>query len=313
MGSSHISVMTREVLFYLQCSPGKIIADCTLGGAGHAGAIAEKITPGGLLIGIDRDEGAVYNARRTLAGYGDAVHMIHGNFTGLPRYLADLDIAGVDGIVADLGISLDQLESGGRGFSFKKKEPLDMRMNPHEGIPAAHLVNTLKENELIRIFREYGEERWAKRIAGKIVFRRKTREIVTSAELADIVFEAVPKQGAGHFRIHPATRVFMALRIAVNRELENIAALMDTAAACLKPGGRICVISFHSLEDRIVKQRMKAMAKGCVCPPKLPVCQCDHRPQLRILTRRAVRPEPDEVARNPMSRSAVLRAAEKLE
>ena len=252
---------------------------------------------------------ALRNAEIVLAEYRSRMDLFHGVFTELPRFLAETGRAGVDGIVADLGLSLHQLEGGGRGFSLRRDEPLDMRMNPGDGPTAADLVNELAPDALTRLFRDLGEERFAGRIAKAVVRTRADGPIRTSSRLARIVAEAVP---AGRERIHPATRVFMALRIAVNRELELLEEFMARLPDLLLPGGRVCVLTFHSLEDRIVKHRIRDAARACVCPPAFPVCACGGRAILRNLTPRVLRPGSAEIARNPMARSAKLRAAEKL-
>ncbi len=306
--------MTAEVIAYLNCRPGKTYADCTLGGAGHARAILEKISPGGRLVGIDRDKDAVANAEKILSTQASNVRLFHGNYTQLPELMESLGISGFDGILADLGLSLYQIEGSGRGFSFSRDEPLDMRMDTDNEITAEYLVNTLEEEELARIFRDYGEERQARRIARRIVKIRNREPVRSSKKLAEIVREAAghseAKQRRKH-QIHPATRVFMALRIAVNNELENVKIFMEQAPKLLHPGGRLCVISFHSLEDRIVKQMMKSQEKTCTCPPGFPRCICGQIPVLRVLTRKPCLPSEEETARNPMARSAKLRAAEK--
>jgi 16S rRNA (cytosine1402-N4)-methyltransferase len=312
MSYRHIPAMLKEVVFYLNCRPGKIYVDGTLGGSGHAGAICDKITPGGLFIGIDQDIDAINHAKTALQNYSLHIHLIHGNFVRLPEFLSQLKINAVDGLLLDLGVSLHQLEDSGRGFSFRKEEPLDMRMNIQTRETAEMLVNNLAQDDLQKIFKEYGEERWARQIARNIVKVRRQKKISTSKQLAQIVVESIPRQAASRQKIHPATRVFMALRIAVNRELDRLKTFLECAAAFLNPGGRLCVLSFHSLEDRIVKRRLKALEKGCTCPPQLPRCVCGQKPQVRILTKKVVRPTAEELAANPMARSTRLRAAEKL-
>jgi 16S rRNA (cytosine1402-N4)-methyltransferase len=304
--------MLKEVVFYLNCRPGKIYVDGTLGGSGHAGAICDKITPGGLFIGIDQDIDAINHAKTALQNYSLHIHLIHGNFVRLPEFLSQLKINAVDGLLLDLGVSLHQLEDSGRGFSFRKEEPLDMRMNIQTRETAEMLVNNLAQDDLQKIFKEYGEERWARQIARNIVKVRRQKKISTSKQLAQIVVESIPRQAASRQKIHPATRVFMALRIAVNRELDSLKTFLEYAADFLNPGGRLCVLSFHSLEDRIVKRRLKSLEKGCTCPPQLPRCVCGQKPQVRILTKKVVRPTAEEIAANPMARSTRLRAAEKL-
>ena len=311
MPLKHIPVMISEVLHYLDCKPGKIYVDGTLGGAGHAKAICSKISPGGVFIGIDQDIDAIKNAKDVLESFDITIRLFHGNFINLPEFLRQLSIKAVDGILLDLGISLHQIESSGRGFSFLRDEPLDMRMNKMSGITAEDLINTMDEKNLKKIFREYGEERWAGQIAKKIAASRKQKAIKSSRQLAQIVCDAVPKSSF-HQKIHPATRVFMAIRIAVNRELEMLDVFMENVADLLNPKARLCVLSFHSLEDRIVKHRLKTLEKGCVCPSDFPECVCNQKPILRLLTKRVVRPSIEEIERNPMARSTKLRAAERI-
>lgn len=308
----HPSAMPEEVMESLNCRSGKIYVDGTLGGSGHARRICERLSGNGHLIGIDQDPAAIQNAREVLAPCACHVHLFHDSFQNLPGILLQLNFPAVDGILLDLGISLYQLEASGRGFSFQRDEPLDMRMNPEVDRSAEVLVNTLAADQLSWIFKTYGEERWARRIVGRIVERRTTAPIRTSRQLADIVTAAVPAKAAAKQKIHPATRVFMALRIAVNRELDALTAFLDTALACLNPGGRLCVLSFHSLEDRIVKQRMRAWATGCICPREIPICCCGKKPVARLVNRKVMRPTAEEIAANPLARSTRLRAAEKL-
>ncbi len=311
----HVPVMLKEVVSHLNCGPGKIYADCTLGGSGHAKAILERIVPDGLLIGIDQDKDAIANAENALKPYRSNIHFFHGNFIYLWDVLLELNIHSIDGILLDLGLSLHQLESGGRGFSFQRDEPLDMRMNMEMEMNAEYLVNNLAEDHLEKIFREYGEERWSRRVARRILKERRREPIRSSGQLARVVCDAIPR-GKSKSRIHPATRVFMALRIAVNKELERLDAFMqriDTGnGSILKPGARVCVLSFHSLEDRIVKHRMKALEKECVCPPSFPKCVCNRKQVLRMLTKKPQQPTREEINRNPLSRSAKLRVAEKV-
>ena len=312
MPALHVPVMLREVLDALDCRPGQIYVDCTLGGCGHARAILDRILPDGVLIGIDQDRNAIQHATSALSTIAPNIHLFHGNFIQLPDYLAQLNIAGVDGILIDLGISLDQLRSSGRGFSFVGEEPLDMRMDDRHGPTAAAIVKTSTEAELARIFSTYGEERWSGRIARHIVRSRAQNDIRTSGQLARIVSDAIPAKKRAALSIHPATRVFMALRILVNRELERIEMLLESLPDLLLPGGRLCILSFHSLEDRIVKHKFREWEAECVCPPTFPVCVCDKRKVIRALSRRVVRPSAAEIARNPMARSTRLRACEKI-
>ena len=312
MSYRHIPVMPAEVLHYLNCQPGKIHVDGTLGGAGHAAMVLKQILPDGLLIGIDQDRDAIQNAEKVLGDYAPNVRLFQGNFVRLPDFLSQLNIDGVDGILLDLGISLHQIESSGRGFSFMADEPLDMRMDITAGIKAEDIINSAEEKKLRKIFTEYGEERWARQIAQNIVAGRRQKKITSSRQLAEIVKNAVPKKASLSQRIHPATRVFMALRIAVNQELEVLSSFLDSVLNCLNPKGRLCVLSFHSLEDRIVKHRIKALEKGCNCPPQFPQCVCGRTKMVRSLTPKPVRPTAEEVRKNPMARSARLRAFEKL-
>ena len=304
--------MRSEVMYYLSCKAGKIYVDCTLGGAGHAGAICEKIIPNGLFIGIDQDKDAIINARKVLQPHGHAIHLFHDNFANLPTILAQLNIASVDGILLDLGLSLHHLENSGRGFSFKRDEPLDMRMNRESSLKAEDIITTFEEGSLIKIFKEYGEERRARKIAKKIVEQRQRKAIRSSRQLAEIVCSAVPAKALYKQRIHPATRVFMALRIAVNKELERLELFMENVVDVLNPKGRLVVLSFHSLEDRIVKQKIKLLEKECLCPPNFPKCVCTKKRDVRALTRKAQQATMEEIAVNPMARSAKLRAAEKI-
>jgi len=302
----HVSVMRAEVLEFLDCRPGKTYVDGTLGGAGHARAILERTAPDGRLVGLDQDADAIANAAAVLEPFADRVRLVHANFARLPEVLAELGIPGVDGLLLDLGVSLHHFEGSGRGFSFQRDEPLDMRMDVRTGETAADIVAASSEDELRRLFSEYGEERFAGRIARRVVAARRTAPIRTSAALARIVAGAVPGRSRG--RIHPATRVFMALRIAVNRELERLEELLGRLPELLLPGGRVCVLTFHSLEDRIVKQRLKALE----APRRGAGGPADEGRCLRILTRKVVRPGAEETAANPMARSTKLRAAERL-
>jgi len=312
MAYRHIPVMRSEVLEYLNCRPGKIFVDGTLGGAGHARDICERIMPDGLLIGIDQDPAAIANAGIVLEPFAARVRLVHENFAQLPNVLSQLGITGVDGILLDLGLSLNQLENSGRGFSFQREEPLDMRMDPRAPETAADLVNGLAEDELRRIFQEYGEEHFSGRIARRIAAERRRAPVQTSGELARLVCAAVPGRTSGRSRIHPATRVFMALRIAVNRELERLEEFLDQVPHCLNREGRLCILAFHSLEDRIVKHRLRALAQGH--QPESPFATNRERVPgvLKVLTKKVLRPGPEEIAANPMARSTRLRAAERV-
>ena len=312
MSYKHIPVMLSEVVHYLNCKPGKIYADCTLGGSGHAGAILEKIIPDGILIGIDQDIDAIKNAKRKLKPYELNIHLFHDNFINLPKILSQLNITAVDGILLDLGISFHHLDSSGRGFSFRKDEPLDMRMNIESDTTAEELINTMDEKSLAEIFFKYGEERYSRKIARKIVNVRKKEKIKSSRQLAEIVCRAVSGKASSRRRIHPATRVFMAVRIAVNKELNILNSFMETAFDLLKPEGRFCILSFHSLEDRIVKRKIKLLEGRCICSPALPRCVCNNTRVIRSLTKKVLRPTEEEIVANPMARSARMRVVEKL-
>jgi 16S rRNA (cytosine1402-N4)-methyltransferase len=312
MAYRHVSAMMHEVMACLACRPGGIYADCTLGGAGHARAICEQIGPDGHLIGVDQDIDAIANAKEVLKPFASSIHLFHGNFTGLPNFLAQVGIEAVDGILLDLGLSQHQLESSGRGFTFQKDEPLDMRMDMRSEKRADDLVNQLPERELALIFQQYGEERWSKRIARAIVSARRAEPIHTTGQLVKLVRRAVPGRAAAQQKIHPATRVFMALRIAVNEELACLDQFLGMGVDLLRFNGRMCVLSFHSLEDRMVKQRFKQWANPCTCPPDLPQCVCGAQPRVRVITKKVVRPSEEEILRNPMARSTRLRCVERV-
>ena len=303
----HEPVMLHEVVAGLAVRPGGRYVDATLGLGGHAAAILAACQPGGRLLGIDRDPHAVAIASKQLARYGDAVVVARGEFADVARICDAHGFRPVDGILFDLGVSSMQLEMPGRGFSFQRDEPLDMRMDPDGGMTAADIVNTYDEARLAALIWEYGEERNSRRIARAIVARRPLR---TTGALASLV-QGVSRRTPGE-RIHPATRTFQALRIAVNCEIDQIERALVEAESLLGPGGRIAVISFHSLEDRAVKTFFRDRTRDCVCPPRQPVCTCDHRATLREISRRVSRATDDEVARNPRARSARLRVAESI-
>lgn len=312
MPFQHTSVMPAEVAHYLDCRPGQTVVDGTLGGAGHAREMCRRIRPDGILVGVDRDTDALRHAKTVLEPLPQVtIHLVHDTFANISAILATLHIPSVDRILLDLGVSQHQLKGAGRGFSFTADEPLDMRMDRRQTLTAGDLINANTEAELARILRTYGEERRARRIARRIVEQRQRRNIATARELADIIGRAIPRKEWPRGR-HPATRSFMALRIAVNGELKQLERFLDDVPSVLTPGGRLCVLSFHSLEDRIVKQRMKALESPCTCPPALPRCACGKQPVVRILTRRVVTPTASETASNPMARSTRLRAMERL-
>ena len=306
----HLSVLPDEVIRFLEPANGKTYLDGTLGGGGHANLILEK-APEALLIGIDRDQTALAAAGARLAVHGEHIRLLHGNFADVIEHLGTLGITALDGFILDLGVSSHQLDTRERGFSFQQDAPLDMRMDTSNGETATDLVNELPEPELERIISEYGEERWAKRIASFIVKERAESPITTTFRLVDIIKGAVPKAKWDE-RIHPATRTFQALRIAVNSELDSLERGMRTALDLLKPGGRGVIISFHSLEDRIVKHIFREYAEGCTCPRQMPVCVCGKQPRVKVLTSRPVTATQTETEENPRARSAKLRAVAKL-
>lgn len=304
MAERHVPVLLQAVLDLLAVRPGGVYVDGTLGGGGHARAILALSSPDGRLLGLDRDPAALAAARERLAPFGARAVLRHGSFARL-RELAE-GFAPADGVLLDLGLSSLQLADPTRGFAFAHEGPLDMRFDPGEGGPtAADLVNALSVNELTALLYRYGEEPQARRIAEAIV---AARPLATTGELARVIERAI---GPARGRIHPATRTFQALRIAVNEELQALEMALPQALEVLRPGGRLVVISFHSLEDRRVKQFMQREARDCICPPELPACACGHRAQGWIVTRRPRQPEPAEVAANPRARSARLRAFEK--
>ncbi len=299
------------MLGYLNIAPGRRIVDCTLGGAGHSAAILERLGPEGMLIGLDRDPAALAAASERLRPFEGRVHLVHANFDRLEEVLKSLDITEVNGVLYDLGVSSPQLDVAERGFSFHEDAALDMRMDPGSPVTAADLVNDLPVSELADIIRRYGEERWAGRIARFIDEARKRAPVTTTGQLAEIVKNAVPA-AARRTGPHPARRTFQALRIAVNNELEALETSLRQAVEVLAPRGRICVISYHSLEDRIVKRIFRDYAVHCKCPPGLPVCRCGVVPKLKLVTRRPVQPSEAEISENPRARSAKLRVAEKM-
>jgi 16S rRNA (cytosine1402-N4)-methyltransferase len=306
----HIPVLLREAVDLLAPKAGGLYVDGTLGAGGHAEEILKRSAPDGVLIGMDQDADAVERCSKSLAPYGGRVIIRQANYRDLPEVLAGLGYETVDGVLLDLGISWFHLKTPERGFSFMLDGPLDMRMDTNRPRTAADLVNTLPRDELVKLIREYGEERRAGSIARAIEKARVRGPITSTVQLAEVISSVFPPYPPR--RIHPATLTFQALRIAVNDELGALREGLDGILPLLKPGGRIAVITFHSLEDRMVKQTFVKEAKGCVCPPRIPVCVCGRKPVLRIITRRPVAPGEEEVRRNPASRSAKLRAAEKV-
>ena len=306
----HVSVLLQECLDGLNIKPNGIYVDGTLGGAGHSSQIAKRLTTG-RLIGIDRDPVALKAAGERLAPYADRVTLVHSNFCEIAKVLDDLNIDAVDGILLDLGVSSPQLDDGSRGFSYMVDAPLDMRMNNEDPVTAKDIVNTWSYEELRRILFDYGEERYAPRIADAICRRREEKPIETTLELVDIIRSAMPA-AALREKQHPAKRSFQAIRIAVNDELGAVRKVMEAAIPRLNPEGRLAIITFHSLEDRIVKNAMADAAKGCTCPPSFPVCVCGKKPQAKLITRKPITATDEELEANPRSRSAKLRVCEKI-
>ena len=306
----HVSVLLDECIEALNIKPDGIYVDGTLGGAGHSSQIAKRLTTG-RLIGIDRDEVALKAASERLAPYMDRVTLVHSNFADLTSVLCGLGMVGVDGILLDLGVSSPQLDDGSRGFSYMADAPLDMRMNREDTLTAYTVVNTWSYAELRRILFDYGEERYAPKIAAALCDKREQKPIETTLELVDIIRSAMPAVALRE-KQHPAKRSFQAIRIAVNDELGSVEKVMADAIPCLNPGGRLAVITFQSLEDRIVKNAMAGAAKGCTCPPNFPVCVCGKTPQVKLISRKPIVSGQQELDENPRARSAKLRVCEKL-
>ena len=306
----HISVLLQECLDGLNIRPDGIYVDGTLGGAGHSAQIVKRLTTG-RLIGIDRDPVALEAAGKRLEPYKDRVTLVHSNFCQMGAVLKELGISGVDGILLDLGVSSPQLDDGERGFSYMADAPLDMRMNSEDSLTAETVVNTWSHDELKRILYNYGEERYAPQIAAAICRRREEKPIHTTLELVDVIRSAMPP-AALREKQHPAKRSFQAIRIAVNDELGSVEKAMEEAIPLLNPGGRLAVITFHSLEDRIVKTAMVEASKGCTCPPSFPVCVCGKKPKVKLISRKPITAADEELEENPRSRSAKLRVCEKL-
>lgn len=311
MGFKHVPVLLEECIENLNIKKDGIYVDGTLGGAGHSGEIVKRLNRDGLLLGIDRDENAIEAAAKTLADEMCKVKLIRDNFSNLKYILEDLGIESFDGLLLDLGVSSYQLDNIERGFSYMYDAPLDMRMDNRNSLTARDVINDYSEEDLEKIIRNYGEERWAKRIAQFIVKFRMDEEIITTYQLVDIIKKAIPK-GARIKGPHPAKRTFQAIRIEVNQELGIIEETIESAVERLNIGGRICVITFHSLEDRIVKNTFRSLANPCVCPQEFPICQCNNKPKIKIITRKPIVPTEKELEINPRSRSAKLRVAEKI-
>lgn len=306
----HIPVLFKETIEQLNIKPGGVYVDCTLGGAGHSSEIARLMQPGGTLIGIDQDQNAIHAAKEKLAPFGDSVIFVKDNFRNLKKAITSAGFHKVDGILMDIGVSSHQIDEDERGFSYMKDGPLDMRMDTAGGVTAESLVNTASFEELKRILRDYGEEKWADRIAKFILQEREKYKISTTYQLVEIIKMAIPA-AARREGGHPAKRTFQALRIAVNDELNVLETALLDAVDMLTVGGRVAVITFHSLEDRIVKNIFNQLERPCTCPPQIPVCVCGKEPKLKVLTRKPVIAEAEELEQNTRAKSAKLRAAER--
>lgn len=310
-GFHHVSVLLHEATDALNIRDGYTYADLTTGGAGHSYEIARRLGKGGRLICFDRDSEALAAAKKRLAEFGDRVIFVHDNFENIGHVLADLKVENFGGAIADLGCSSHQFDTPERGFAYQHDAPLDMRMDTEAPLTAREIVNTYSEAELCRIIRDYGEERFAAKIAARIVTARAAAPIKTTVELSEIIKSAIPAAARADGP-HPAKRTFQAIRIETNRELDAISPAISAVIEALVPGGRLSIISFHSLEDRAVKTAFAAAATGCTCPRDFPVCVCGKKPKIEILTKKPILPSEEELADNPRSRSAKLRVAEKL-
>lgn len=304
----HVPVLLEEVLELLAPEPGKVYVDCTLGAGGHAEALLERLQPSGYLVGVDQDPVARAMAQQRLARFDGQMSVIAANFSQLGDRLPQHYRPVTGGILADLGVSSMQLDNGARGFSFSKEAPLDMRMSPETALKADIVINTYDETELVRIFSEYGEEHLSKTIARAVIQRRETRPFQTTTDLGSFISSLYGSRGKAG-KIHPATRVFQALRIEVNDELGHLQRFLQETPALLAPGARLAIITFHSLEDRLIKKFFKAESIDCICPPRFPICQCNHQASFQILTGRPITASDAEIRRNPRARSAKLRVA----
>ncbi|MBP3887164.1 MAG: 16S rRNA (cytosine(1402)-N(4))-methyltransferase RsmH [Cellulosilyticum sp.] len=311
MKFEHVSVLLNECIQGLDIKPNGTYVDGTLGGAGHASVVCSHLSEEGRFIGIDQDNNALAVSKERLSGVKPEVTLVKSNFVEVKSVLDQLGVDKVDGMLIDLGVSSHQLDEPSRGFSYMHDAPLDMRMNQDASYNAYEVVNTMSEEDLYQIIKEYGEERWAKRIASFIVTERGNKPIETTYELVDVIKKAIP-QSARKDGPHPAKRTFQAIRIAVNRELEIIEPTIQDIVARLNPGGRLCIITFHSLEDRIVKHAFKSLEDPCTCARNLPICVCGKVPQVKVITRKPILPSDEEVEANPRSRSAKLRIIEKI-
>ena len=313
MQFKHVSVLRKEAIEGLNIKPQGIYIDGTFGGGGHAGEIINRLNENGRFVGIDQDQDAIENGRAMLSILykNKNAQLVRDNFRNIKNILESLHIKAVDGILLDIGVSSYQLDTGERGFSYMQDAQLDMRMDQRNPLTAARIIAEYSESELYRVIRDYGEEKWASRIAKFIVSERKIHPITTTSELVDVIKKAIPA-GARKDGPHPAKRTFQALRIEVNQELTILEGAIRDMAELLNPGGRLCIITFHSLEDRIVKNTFKSLEHPCTCPPESPVCTCGKKPTVKIITRKPIEPSAEEVENNPRSRSAKLRIIEKL-
>lgn len=311
MEFSHVSIMVREVMEALTPERGGIFVDCTAGGGGHSYEIAQRLPEGSKIVCLDRDDEAIAACTARLEPYKEKFTIVKSNFSGLSAALDLIGVEKIDGIMWDLGVSSHQLDDGDRGFSYSKEAPLDMRMDQSQTRSAWDVVNTYDERELTRIIRDYGEERFAARIAQFICRAREEKPIETTTELSGIVANAIPAAQRKKEAQNPARRTFQAIRIEVNGELDAIAPSIEAAVERLNPSGRLAVITFHSLEDRIVKETFRKLSTGCTCPPEFPVCVCGNKPKIKLLSRKPIVPGADEQEENPRSRSSKLRTAEK--
>lgn len=308
----HKPVLLKEVLYYLNLKDGDVIFDGTLGGAGHTIAIIKAIAPTGKIIGVDLDSQAISTAAQKLKNFTDNVFLVKDNFANIESILEKLKIKKINGFFLDLGISSNQIEKSGRGFSYVRDEKLDMRFNDSSALSAYNVLNEYTEDKLKEIFYKYGEEKWAPKIAKNIVSYRNTKKIKYTGELVDIIRRSITSYYKNRRKGHPAKRIFQALRIEVNKELENLNKALDRGFELLEGEGRMVIISYHSLEDRIVKEKFAGFSGRCTCPPEFPVCKCGARKQAKVITKKVVRPLPSEINENPRAKSAKLRALEKL-
>ncbi len=311
MEFKHETVLLEETIDNLNIDPKGIYADGTLGGGGHSELICSKLSEEGLLIGIDQDREALAHAEKRLEKHSNRFEFVNNNFSNIKEVLTELGIEKINGLVLDLGVSSYQLDNKERGFSYMQDAKLDMRMDRNRSLTAEEVVNTYSEKELQKVIKLYGEEKWASRIAKFIVLERQEKEIETTGELVEIIKKAVPA-AARRNGPHPAKRTFQAIRIEVNNELGILEKTVKDVSEVLAEGGRICIITFHSLEDRIIKNVYKELARGCICPPELPICRCDNEPILKVITRKPIYPSDMEIETNPRARSAKLRVAEKI-